>query len=185
LEQIQKRYADPKLKAVLKNIKTNYEKVPKIERKVWASVVSSDFTRNELQTEFDFEVSKRQFSKSRKLDKEDPNKIGRKPIEEQIKENIKKFSYDNTREAANRTVQERDGKEKRIIPVRYTPCCIRCLFYDFKNNFQNTKISESCFRSYLPKEIKSVGKKRTDLCTYCEKKKTLSRSLQVSKFIIN
>jgi len=177
-EKLQQTNYDPKLRSVINNIKSKYNKSPKREKRIWASLVSSSFTLRKLK--FDFSISKRQFTNSHKVGSEDPKKIGKKSIQEEITNIIKKFSYENTNEAANRTIQQKVGEEKEIIPVRYPSCCIRCLFFDFKHKHPNIKLSESCFRKYLPKEIKSFGKKRTDLCPYCEHKKDLIKQSQVN-----
>ena len=56
--------------------------VLKKEKKVQASVISTTFTRNKLELDYNFKISKRQFTNSRKINEESPKKIGRKSIEE-------------------------------------------------------------------------------------------------------
>jgi hypothetical protein len=182
LQKITKNYSDTKLSSIMENLQNQIQKVPKKEQRIWASIATTVFSRRELQENFHFGISKRQFTNSRRIQNEQPKKLGRKSIEETTRENIINFSYENTTLSAHKTIQQKIEGEKVIIPVRYTSCCKRCLFHDFKNQFPTIKLSESCFRKNLPREIKSVGKKRTDLCTYCEEKKSLVKKIQV-KFI--
>jgi hypothetical protein len=181
---LKERDNSKKLKKIVQNIKNLHNMVDKEQKKQKLEIlatVSTEFSERELKEEHGFDITKDIFVKSRRPFKQ-KKKQGRKPLSEQIRERVLEFIERNTCESSNRTIEIKglDGM-KRDIAVRYPSCCIHCLFCDFRRTNSDIKISESLFRKITPKNIKSSGRKRTDLCQICEpesKKVKKLRSLE-------
>ena len=112
------------LKEIHKNSKNN-------EKRIILSLLSKIFTKKELK-ELGFSFLSSQFTNSRKIKNisfidKDQNK-GRPKLEKKNNYSlIKKFAYQNTSPAANRTIIDPEGTGI-AIPVRYVSCCYRCFY---------------------------------------------------------
>src|SRR5579871_4690012 len=183
-----------KYKNIINNIKELYENTIHNNKYKVLSLVSNNYTRKEL-LDIGFKFSPGQFTRSRKSDIIFLNK--KKLYNKEIDPTYLSLLYENSREAANRTVYIEEiikdnninldktslkkkssnnediqpilsnKKIKICTPVRYLNNSISNLYKKYKQDNLTKKISRSSFYNNIPKEYKKA-KKFTDLYPICE-----------------
>jgi len=125
----------------------------------WISLLSPIFTREEL-SKLGFHFSTNQYSRSLEIDRTEFTTSSKKrktpdtSISTEIKNSIREFCVKRSRPAANRTIIVKTDGEKQHVPVRYLDATVAATYTSFVAENPNIKVSESCFRKYVPKEIK-------------------------------
>jgi len=125
----------------------------------WISLLSPIFTRDEL-SKLGFHFSTNQYSRSLEIDRTEFTTSSKKrktpdtSISNEIKGAIREFCVKRSRPAANRTIIVKTDGEKQHVPVRYLDATVAATYTSFVAENPTIKVSESCFRKYVPKEIK-------------------------------
>jgi hypothetical protein len=161
LQKILTKYSNEKLKQIVECIRVQHSNAPNNQKAQWLSLLSGIFTRKELVENYNFQCSKNAFATANEHRRErgagaPTPKYGRpSKMTDDVKQAVKKFLYEVTYPASNRSISQRlEGGRREVIPVRYVHESWDLFFYRFKSSHPNIDIGKTTFRKMCPKEIK-------------------------------
>jgi len=106
----------------------------------------------------------------------EPKKVGRKPLDSNIKDAIVKFVQEQSTPAANRSITTKNTEGEKVqIPVSYLPSSVRGTFIEFKRRNPETEVAFTTFQKCIPPHVKHA-RKATDLCDQCEMGASVERA---------
>ena len=150
---------------IVKGIKEKYQNASQTDKRPLLSLVSTVFTRKQLQKKFNWKVTSKTHSKSKTHAEEigigkprPPIKrpISKQELSDEWKSRIAAHAEENSRASPNESVKvwNKVTKQKETVPKRYLTMSIRSMYTLFRIENEEWKHKETTFRKNLPKNLK-------------------------------